>query len=50
MIVTPSFDPATDTVRVDVDCDAPLITQMMITALGGTGTIPLHASATMHVE
>jgi len=42
--------PTADTVRVDVDCDAPLLTQMIATALGGTGTIPLHASATMQVE
>jgi Flp pilus assembly protein TadG len=45
-----SSQPAADTVRVDVDCNAPLLTQMIITALGGTGTIPLHASATMQVE
>ena len=42
--------PAADTVRVDVDCNVPLLTQMMVQALGGTGTIPLHASATMQVE
>jgi Flp pilus assembly protein TadG len=49
MLVTIPASPA-GTVQVDVDCDVPLITQMMITALGGTGTIPLHASATMRVE
>jgi hypothetical protein len=38
------------TVRVDIDCNVPLMTQMIVTALGGTGTIPLHASATMQVE
>jgi len=50
----PGLDPSAtlsaDTVRVDVDCDVPLITQMIVTALGGTGTIPLHASATMQAE
>ena len=45
-----SSRPSADTVRVDIDCTVPLITQMMVTALGGTGTIPLHASATMQVE
>ena len=49
MLVTTPASPA-GTVRVDIDCNVPLITQMMITALGGTGTIPLHASATMQVE
>jgi Flp pilus assembly protein TadG len=45
-----SSHPAADTVRVDIDCNAPLLTQMIVTALGGAGTIPLHASATMQVE
>ena len=49
MTVTPSR-PSVDTVRVEVACNAPLMTQLMITALGGSGTIPLHASATMTVE
>ena len=49
MLVTTPASPA-GTVRVDVDCNVPMITQMMVTALGGTGTIPLHASATMQVE
>jgi Flp pilus assembly protein TadG len=49
MLVTTPASPA-GTVRVDVDCEVPLMTQMIITALGGTGTIPLHASATMQVE
>jgi Flp pilus assembly protein TadG len=49
MTVTPSR-PTADTVRVEVQCDLPLMTQMMVAALGGRGTIPLHASATMHVE
>ena len=47
-VTTPA--PPAGTIQVDVDCNVPLITQMMITALGGTGTIPLHASATMQVE
>ena len=42
--------PSAGAIRVEVDCDAPMITQMMVTALGGTGTIPLRASATMQVE
>ena len=46
--VDPSPPPGT--VKVDVYCDVPMITQMMVTALGGSGTIPLHASATMQVE
>ena len=47
-VTTPA--PPAGTIQVDVDCNVPLITQMMITALGGTGTIPLHASATMRLE
>jgi hypothetical protein len=49
MTITPSR-PSADTVQVDIDCTVPMITQMMVQALGGTGTIPLHASATMRVE
>jgi Flp pilus assembly protein TadG len=51
MTITPH--PPTEpsgTVQVNIDCNVPMITQMMVQALGGTGTIPLHASATMHVE
>ena len=50
--VTPSR-PSPGTVRVDVDCNVPtIITSGLIEMLGGTGTgtIPLHASATMQVE
>jgi Flp pilus assembly protein TadG len=49
MTITPSR-PSSDTVRVDIDCTVPMITQLMVQALGGAGSIPLHASATMHVE
>jgi Flp pilus assembly protein TadG len=46
----PTATVTTATVRVDIECNVPLMTQMIVTALGGTGTIPLQASATMQVE
>jgi hypothetical protein len=38
------------TVRVQVDCDAHLITSVIAQAVGGSGVIALQATATMNVE